>query len=791
VATACLFPDNSGGTFFAFQVGILNLTPFHAHSIMSTMMPDRHTVKIIEVAVPLPLDATFHYGVPQQLADRIKIGVRVLIPFGRRKITGYVVGTPATSAEETRDIAEVLDGEPLFTAKELEFFRWCATYYFHPLGEVIKSALPAGINITGRRQEVVSADGTLVQEEVLKGGRSVKRETFYRAKAEAERPANLRGIALRLHEYLGRISEASASSLRREFGATAAHFRRLQDLNLIEATEREVYRDPFREEVFTHDQPLELNVHQAEALQRLTAVGVEGRFAPFLLHGVTGSGKTEVYLQAIAHVLERGRTALVLVPEIALTPQLVRRFKSRFDRGIAVLHSGLSEGERYDEWRRIRRGEVSIAIGARSALFAPLSRLGIIIVDEEHESSYKQSEGFRYNARDLALVRGKMEGAVVVLGSATPMVTTFFAVRQGKIGYLQLPERVRSLPMPTTELLDARGRKAATFLPELTKAIGENLEHGGQTLLFLNRRGFATYLVCEECGTPLSCPNCSVTLTYHRRRERHFCHYCDYSIPAPSVCPKCDSPAIALLGRGTERVEEDVRELYPDAVIGRMDRDTTTGRGGHSRILKGVENGTIDILVGTQMIAKGHDFPGVTLVGVISADATLNLPDFRSSERTFQLISQVIGRAGRGDTPGKVLIQTLNPEHYAITRAVAHDFTGFYDDEIGFRRETGYPPFSHLAVLVFSGNAAHEVEKGATTAAGLLHRLKKDAGSRVEILGPVSSPLAMIRGRYRRQILLKSGQRPELHRLIAGFKARLRLPAVVRVAIDMDPLDML
>ncbi|WP_243371138.1 primosomal protein N' [Geotalea sp. SG265] len=755
------------------------------------MTPEQNAAKIIEVAVPLPLDATFHYSVPDTLAHRASIGVRVLIPFGRRKITGYVVGTPAASAEEVREIVDVFDEEPLFTEKELAFFRWSAAYYFHPLGEVIKAALPAGINLTSRKRNVVAADGTLVQEEVLTGGRPVKRETFYRAVAAAGPPPKLRGTMLRLHEYLCRVEEAPATQLRREFAATAVHFRRLLDLGLVAAAEREVYRDPFREEVFVHDLPLALNVHQAAALEHLSAAVARGAFAPFLLHGVTGSGKTEVYLQAIARVLEKGGTALVLVPEIALTPQLVKRFKSRFTSGIAVLHSGLSDGERYDEWRRIRRREVTIVIGARSALFAPLTNLGIIVVDEEHESSYKQSEGFRYNARDLALVRGKMEGAVVVLGSATPLVTTYHAVQQGKIGYLQLPERVRSLPMPTTELLDSRGRKSATFLPELVAAMGDNLANGGQTLLFLNRRGFATYLVCEECGTVLSCPNCSVTLTYHRRRERHFCHYCDYSIPAPSVCPKCDSPSIALLGRGTERVEEEVRELYPDAGIGRMDRDTTSGRGGHSRVLKGLENGTVDILVGTQMIAKGHDFPGVTLVGVISADATLNIPDFRSSERTFQLISQVIGRAGRGDMPGRVLIQTLNPGHYAITRAVAHDFTGFYQDETAFRAEAGYPPFAYLAALIFSGNSAQEVDKGATAAAGLLQRLKGEARSRVEILGPVSSPLAMIRGRYRRQILLKSGQRPELHRLVARFRKQLKLPAVVRMAIDIDPLDML
>ena len=754
-------------------------------------MTEQPPTTIIDVAVPLPLDTTFHYAVPPELSPLVVPGVRVLVPFGRRKLTGYVLGTVAESEEELKPISAVLDPEPLFTPEELTFFRWSASYYLHPLGEVIKTALPAGINVESRKRRVCSADGTGCEEEVMVGGKGVRRETFYRALPSVEPPANLRGKALRMAEFLRIAGEAPAAQLRREFGATAAHFRRLLELGLVEASEREVYRDPFREEVFARDTPLSLNDSQSAALERIMAAADGGGFAPFLLHGVTGSGKTEVYLQAIAHVLDAGKTALVLVPEIALTPQLVRRFKSRFDCGIAVLHSGLSDGERYDEWRRIRRNEVSIVIGARSAIFAPLSALGIVVVDEEHEASYKQSEGFRYNARDLALVRGKMAHAVVILGSATPLLTTYHAAQEGKLGYLSLPGRVRNLPMPSAELLDARGRKGDTFLPQLAAAIADNLAAGGQTLLFLNRRGFATFLVCQECGHVLRCPNCSVTLTYHRRRERHFCHYCDYSIPAPSVCPECGSQAVGLLGRGTERVEDEVRELFPLARVGRMDRDTTGGRGGHARVLKGLEEGRIDILIGTQMIAKGHDFPGVTLVGVVSADATLNIPDFRSSERTFQLISQVMGRAGRGDAPGRVLIQSLAPDHYAIARAVAHDFEGFYNEEIGFRREAGYPPFTHLAALTLSGNSASEVEKGAETAASVLHRTKGELRSRVEILGPVSAPLAKIRGRYRLQILLKSVGRPELHRLLARFRAAVRLPAVVRMAIDVDPVDML
>jgi primosomal protein N' (replication factor Y) len=752
-------------------------------------MTEPDSPKIIDVAVPLPIDNTYHYAVPSALASCVTVGMRVLVPFGRRKLTGYVIGTVAESGEEVKEIVAVLDPEPLFTTRELEFFRWAAGYYLHPLGEVIKCALPAGINITSRKQAGQNPDGTAAAE-VLTGGKRVKTETFYRAVVPPPE-GTLREKPARVVAFLAAQGETPAGQLRREFEADSALLKRLTEKGFVTATEREVYRDPFRTEVFLCDTPPVLNISQATALDRLTEAAEGRAFAPFLLHGVTGSGKTEVYLRTIAIVLDQGRTALVLVPEIALTPQLVRRFKCRFSCGIAVLHSGLSDGERYDEWRRIRRGEVAIVIGARSAIFAPLTRIGIIVVDEEHDGSYKQSEGFRYNARDLALVRGKMEKACVVLGSATPLVTSFHAAQAGKLGYLQLPDRVRNLPMPATELLDARGKKNETFLPELAAALGANLAAGGQSLLFLNRRGFATYLVCNDCGHVLRCPNCSITLTYHQRRGRHFCHYCDFSIPAPSVCPECASPEITLLGRGTERVEEEVRGLFPEARVSRMDRDTTSGRGGHARVLKGVEDGTIDILVGTQMIAKGHDFPGVTLVGVISADATLNLPDFRSGERTFQLVSQVMGRAGRGDAPGRVLIQTLNPDHYAISRAAAHDFAGFYAEELEFRRETGYPPFAHLAALTLSGNGAEAVDQGAETVAALLLSLKKELRSRVEVLGPVVAPLGKIRGRYRRQILLKSTGRTDLHRLLAAFRGSVALPAVVRMAIDIDPVEML
>ena len=744
---------------------------------------------IVEVAIPLPLEGSFHYQLPERLAPLAVAGKRVLVPFGRRKITGYLLGEAEPSGAELKEVLEVLDDEPLFTASELEFYRWIASYYLHPLGEVIKMALPAGINLVSRYRCEKAEDGTPVLREFLSGGKSVRTERLYSALPD---PRKLpRGKAYEIFEFLGEVENAPISELGKRFGNCRPQLNRLVELGAATFVEREVYRDPFRAQSFGHDNPLPLNVEQATAFDRICAAIRSDQFSPFLLHGVTGSGKTEVYLQSIAVALEAGKSALVLVPEIALTPQLVGRFKRRFDCGIAVLHSGLSDGERFDEWRRIRRGEAQIVIGARSALFAPLERVGVIVVDEEHEGSYKQSEGVRYNSRDLALVRGKMGQSVVILGSATPLITSYHAAMNGRLTYLPLPNRVRELPMPETVMLDARGQKGQTFLQPLIDAMAENLDAGGQTLLFLNRRGFATYLVCQECGHVLRCPNCEVTLTYHRGRGRHICHYCDYSIPAPSVCPKCQGKEITLLGRGTERVEEEVKALFPEARVSRMDRDSTKGKGGHARVLKELEEGAVDILIGTQMIAKGHDFPGVTLVGVVSADASLNLPDFRSSERTFQLVTQVMGRAGRGDKAGRVFVQTLAPEHYALTHAVAHDFEGFYRKEIAFREEVGYPPFAHLAALTISAVAAGQAMGSAEEAAQLLRKIKGDLRLRVEVLGPVTAPLGKVRGRFRWQILLKGRERSELHRILFHFRGAFSHPSTVRMVVDVDPVEML
>lgn len=739
---------------------------------------------IIEVAIPLHMERTFHYRVPTALLTQAIPGRRVFVPFGNRRLTGYILATLESSdTPGLKEIIDVLDDDALWTDNELVFLRWIASYYLHPLGEVLKTALPSGINLKSGK---ISGQGA----ETTTGGRSVRFETYYRPGAQSEQ---LRALGAKAAEVLKLIREESAvpaAELRKRFGQCSAQLKRLAELGLVEQEQREVYRDPFREETSERDVPQELNCHQQSAFDTACEALDKQKFAPFLLHGVTGSGKTEVYLQVIAHTLDQGRNAMVLIPEISLTPQLVRRFRARFGGGIAILHSGLSDGERYDEWRRIRRGLARIVIGARSAVFAPLENIGIIVVDEEHEASFKQTDGLRYNARDLALVRGQQEQATVILGSATPLITSRYAVEQGKLALLSLPERVRGIPMPSVETVAMQGVKS-TISPQLHQALEETLAQGGQAMIFLNRRGFATFLTCSECSNPLTCPNCSVTLTFHRSRGQSVCHYCDYSVPAPGTCPACGCLELKELGAGTERVEHDLRELIPQARILRMDSDTTSGKGSHNRILSRMIDGTADILIGTQMITKGHDFPGVTLVGVINGEASLNMPDYRSAERTFQMLSQVFGRAGRGDMPGKVLLQALNPSHYAIQCAISHDNAGFYNQELDFRREAGYPPFAFLAGLGISGTAEQAVEQRAGTTVRLLQQIKHELSLRVEILGPAPAPLYRLRGRFRRQILLKSSTRNDLRRLIAAWLARRDTISAVREVIDIDPVDMM
>ncbi|MFO7981926.1 MAG: primosomal protein N' [Desulfuromonadales bacterium] len=728
-------------------------------------------VLVAEVAVAAPLEKPLSYLVPPELVSRAVEGMRLQVPLGRRLVIGFLlkVRQSADGGEGLKPIREVLDEEPLFPSHMASFFRWISEYYCHPPGETIRTAVPAGLSGKGRQAAVLH-------------------ETFYRPIDRSDRPTGSKQRAIL--DFLREKGETPLSILRERFDAPTTVLHRLRELDFVESRQQERVRDPFLDRPVPSDDLRDPTDDQANALAAISE-GLESEsFSPFLLHGVTGSGKTEVYLRSIARCLEMGRTALVLVPEIALTPQLVDRFRARFSgqANLAVLHSGLSDGERYDAWRSIARGDVEIVIGARSAIFAPLSNPGIIVVDEEHEGSYKQGEGLRYNARDLALLRGKMEGAAVVLGSATPSLATYYRARNGTTGYLGLSGRVRSRPMPKVELVDLTASEHGEVLSEpLAEALRQTFADGEQALLLLNRRGFAPFLLCEDCGETFRCPNCEITLTYHQGQRLMRCHYCDFSLRPPEICPECQGLNLLPQGAGTERLEEDLAELLPGARIARMDRDTTTRKGAHQKLVDRMMAGEIDVLVGTQMVAKGHDFPGVTLVGVVNADSGLNFPDFRSAERTFSLLTQVAGRAGRGDKPGRVQIQTYSPEHYALTCVVEHDYPTFYEQEIAFRSELGYPPFGFLANLVFSGNDAEAVLAAAEPVAARLQTF-----SEVDVLGPTPCPLSRLRGKTRIQVLLKSPGRAALRSvLVEAQRLRRQVGSGVSLMIDVDPVDML
>ncbi len=729
--------------------------------------------QIVRVAVAAPLRKTLHYRLPERLLTQAQIGSRLRVPLGRRTVVGYLLGFVEDNTISLKEVAEVLDPAPLFGETLVPFFEWAADYYCHPVGEVIRTALPTGLGGAGRQPVIL-------------------KERFFYLRPLAGRPRGAKQQAL--VNYLRQHSGATLRQLKDCFGGVYDSLKRLQQQGLVEESHRERQRDPFADLPPGIDVPVELSADQQVALTAIEEALDGGSFCPMLLHGVTGSGKTEVYLRAVQKVLQRGRRALVLVPEIALTPQLVGRFRARFtDRNtrLAVLHSGLSGGERYDSWRAVARGEIDIVIGARSAIFAPLENIGLIVIDEEHDGSYKQGEGFRYHARDLALLRSKMHRATVLLGSATPALTTFYRVQQGQTVYLPLAERILGRPLPEVQLVDLAGQRPEGVLAEtLRQALQENFKRGEQSLLLLNRRGFAPFLLCADCGATIRCPNCEIALTYYQKQRLLRCNYCDFALPPPDLCPVCHGCDMPPEGAGTERLEEELATLLPHAVISRMDRDTTSRKGSHQQLIDGMSARRIDVLVGTQMVAKGHDFPGVTLVGVVNADNALNLPDFRAAERTFSLLAQVAGRAGRGKQPGRVLIQTYDPDHYVLKCVVRHDYRSFCAEELSLREMLGYPPFGHLVNCLLAGND----EQRVMVAAEVLARAWRDlaGGMPVEILGPAPCPLSRLRGKWRRQILLKSSSRPALRHLVNHFDGlRKEVRAGVSVFIDVDPMDML
>lgn len=744
------------------------------------------------VALPLPLGQAFTYALPARLAGQASRGARVLCELGRRRVLGVLLeplDDPGdVPPDKLKPILEIVDGEPPLPGELLDFLLALTRYYLAPVGEVMRLALPT---LERAETERLGRQGELSGLKVSTVGRLVQKASAVAPEAQAEQ---LTGQARAIFEHLCQQGPAPLAELARHWGNARTAVKRLAETGHVSLQKVALEHDPFAGAPSPErDSPPELTSAQSVAVARITAALEERETRSFLLHGVTASGKTEVYLHAVAVCLAAGRGALVLVPEIALTPQLVGRFRARLGQSIAVLHSGLSPRDRRAMWKRLRSGELRVAIGARSALFAPVEALGLVCVDEEHDSSFKQEEGVRYNARDMALLRAKMAGAVCVLGSATPSLGSVHLVERGKLERLSLPTRAhRGATLPLIEVVDLKrigpgssGEKLLS-LP-LQRAIEEVLARGEQAILFLNRRGFAPSIVCDDCGGVIQCPHCAVALTLHRRRgDRLVCHYCDFQRPLPQQCDECRSPRLAEEGTGTERVETRLVECYPKARIARLDRDVAAGAKSEA-VLDRMRAGEIDLLVGTQMVTKGHDLPGVSLVGVLNADAALSMPDFRAAERSFHLIVQVAGRAGRRAVRGRVIIQTRQPEHPAIQFAAHHDVEGFTAHEMRDREELGYPPFGRLALVRVDGTDERLTEAQCASLGAIAGRAAQRG---TEVLGPSAAPLARLRNRWRFRIMLRGPspaalRAPLLAILRAGHDRR------VRVAVDVDPINML
>ncbi len=800
-----------------------------------------------DVSLPVPLDTFFTYALPLTLQHRVRPGCRVIVPFGARKLTGVVVECHDRRPDvEARAVLRLVDEEPALSPELLDLGLWISEYYCAPPGETLRSMLPlasdvrAGkvISLTPAGQEaarqfpiLAEAEDPVAQllhalenrplsENALKRKlplataalRTLERKGFIAVermqvvrdplRARDGRLMVERNGAGTLPEKLSRGEKRlldfldlnpgghEVAALEEQVKGSTAAARRLAKSGAVRlwktaAEERSVFA-PISKPV--------LNPDQQVALEAINESMRSGNFRTFLLHGVTGSGKTEVYLNGIETALEIGKSALMLVPEIALTPAMASQFYGRFGEAVAILHSAFTDLERAAQWRRIRAGEARVVVGTRSAVFAPVENLGLVVVDEEHDQSYKQEETPRYHGRDVAIVRAQRAGATVLLGSATPGLESRYNAARGKYTLLELRERIEKRPLPSVELIDLRlefleTRKQSLFSRRLLQAIEARLAAREQVMILLNRRGFSSFVACRSCGERVECRNCSVTLTYHRREQRLLCHYCNYAEPVPSLCAKCGSEYIYFLGSGSEKVEDTLHQHFPRARIARLDRDTVGGRRQYESILATFREGSYDILVGTQMIAKGHDIPNVTLVGVVSADVGLALPDFRAAERTFQLLTQVAGRAGRGGLPGVVLIQTINPDHYAVRFARDQDYQGFYAKELNFRRLMHYPPFSAMANILVRSEKLEEALK----LSGTLGEYLKNPPPNVKVLGPAAAPVVKLKSEYRYQFLIKSASRRTLAGLMKGvrrFAEEYRWPATALV-VDVDPLSLM
>jgi len=828
---------------------------FQIRPTMSASSYSTHKDQLcLKVAVPLPVRETFHYAVPGELREKVKVGCRVRVDFRNREVDGYVLEEqPAGRRENLKEILKVLDPEPVFHDSLVPFLTWMADYYLCPIGRLIRSVLPSALSqrayktarITEKGEKasgLLPADSEerkwLIWVKENPGrkipfsagkARSFEREGWIvvdekRGSRRAGplmrkfvRPHDRDGLKALLKEkrqsfkaanefqFLETLSNSRGIPLKdllSRFSNGAYLVRKWKDRGFLETYTAPVPRNLDGGSLFPPPAPFDLYEQQERVLSAIER-GLDRRvFMSYLLHGITGSGKTEVYCRAIEYAIRQGRKAILMVPEIALAVYMEGIFRSRIGDRIAMYHSGLSEGERYDQWMRIARGEVDLVVGARSALFSPFQNLGLIIVDEEHDLSYKQEEAPRYQARDAAVVRGKLEKAVVLLGSGTPSVQSFYNAHTGRYTLLSMPDRVEKRPMPEVRIVDMKkfsgaGEKDEIISPVLKTALDNVLASGKQAMLFLNRRGFHRIYLCRSCGRSLRCPNCDLALIYHLKQNRLVCHYCGFYQELRSDCPSCGSLGLKPYGFGTERLEEILQALYPDRCIARMDRDSTRKKHQTFQMLKKFSRREVDILVGTQMITKGYDFPNVTLVGVIGADFSLGFPDFRAGERTFQLLSQVAGRAGRGDQRGQVIVQTFNPDHYAIAAAKEHDYHGFFEKEKELREQLGYPPFSFMACLRLQGNNKKRTAEMAGWVARTMSSLLKSwpkRGKEIHVLGPVEAPLSKIRGKYRWQIFVRSRKTWLLHAFLERVEnlcEKKLNQAGVQLVIDIDPYQML
>ena len=799
-----------------------------------------------DVCLPVPLDQPFTYALTGAACESACVGSRVLVPFQQRKLSGTILKLHDNTPDyKVRPIEKLLDKDPIFDAKLIALGLWVARYYLAPVGEVFRIMAPLGGEVRRNKVFTLTDAGRDVARQSLLGIAEASDPSLLVLKALEERPMTLDALKRRTPDapqlirefqrkgYLKMEEEAherdplrapatklNVESIAAEPTEKLPKWERellaflhlhpgahpLDEVEVMVKNASQSARSLARRglakltprmsaiRLAADRPPHALNSSQSAAYAEIAQAIGTGKYASFLLQGVTGSGKTEVYLRAIETALAAGRSALLMVPEIALTPQVAGQFALRFGEQVAILHSAFSESERAEYWRRIRRGEARVVIGTRSSVFAPLPNLGLIIVDEEHDGSYKQEETPRYNGRDVAVVRAQQIGATVVLGSATPSLETRQNADRGKYRRLLLPDRIEFRPMPAVEIVDLRQefletKKNALFSRRLVEAVRDKLAIGEQSMLMLNRRGFSSFVACRSCGYKVECINCSVTLTYHRRDRRLLCHYCGYAEKVPDRCAKCDSEHIQFIGSGSERIEEELREAFPEARIARMDRDTINSKGDYEQILNGFREGSFDILVGTQMIAKGHDIPNVTLVGIVNADIGLGMPDFRAAERTFQLLTQAAGRAGRGGLPGIVVLQTINPEHYAVRFSAVQDYELFYAKELNFRKVMRYPPFASLANIVFRS----EKQEEALCMSGEIAEMLKDEKEGVRILGPAEAPVPRVKKEFRYQMLVKAGQRKRLAEILDRIRKRAterNWPATALV-IDVDPLNLL